>query len=53
VVTLAHQSARAARSGVPVDMTFGHVLTVREGLITRIEIYAEQTEALKAVGLEE
>jgi ketosteroid isomerase-like protein len=53
VVALGHQSGRSASSGVPVELTFGDVVTVNNGLITREELYAEPAEALKAVGLEE
>jgi ketosteroid isomerase-like protein len=52
VVTLLHQWGRAASTGVPVELTFGHVFTVNDGLITRQEFYAEPAEALKAVVLE-
>jgi ketosteroid isomerase-like protein len=53
VVLLGHQSGRSASSGVPVELNFGNVLTVKNGLITREELYADPAEALKAVGLEE
>jgi hypothetical protein len=34
-------------------MRFALVFTVRSGLATRMEMYADPTEALKAVGVEE
>jgi ketosteroid isomerase-like protein len=52
VVTVCHQRARSKGSGVPVEMRFAFVFTVRSRLITRMEMYADPTEALKAVGLE-
>jgi ketosteroid isomerase-like protein len=52
VVTVCHQRARSKGSGVPVEMRFALVFTVRTGLATRMEMYADPTEALKAVGLE-
>jgi hypothetical protein len=53
VVTLLRQWGQSASSGVPVELIFGHVFTVNDGLITRQEFYASPAEALKAVGLEE
>ena len=53
VVTVCRQQGRAKTSGLPVDMRFAIVFTVRDGLQTRMEMYADPTDALKAVGLEE
>jgi hypothetical protein len=52
VVALGHQSGRAASSGVPVELTFGNVVTVNNGLVTRQAFYAEPAQALKAAGRE-
>jgi ketosteroid isomerase-like protein len=52
VVAVCRQVARSRTSGVPVDMRFAQVFTLRDGLETRMEMYADPTEALKAVGLE-
>jgi hypothetical protein len=38
-------------SQVAVDMTFAQVFTVRGGKQTRMEMYADQAEALEATGL--
>jgi len=38
---------------MPVQMAFARVFTLREGKQTRMEMYADPDEALKAVGLEE
>jgi ketosteroid isomerase-like protein len=51
VVAVCRQRARSKTSGVPVDMTFAQVFTLRDGLETRMEMYADPDEALKAVGL--
>jgi ketosteroid isomerase-like protein len=40
-------------SGMRMDATFFDVITVRDGLIVRIEEYTERDQALEAVGLEE
>jgi ketosteroid isomerase-like protein len=53
VVAICQQHGRAKTSGLPVDMRFAMVFTVRDGLETRMEMYAEPDEALKAVGLGE
>jgi ketosteroid isomerase-like protein len=53
VVALCQQRARAKASELPVDMRLAMVFTLRDGLQTRIEMYADPSEALKAVGLEE
>ena len=47
------QTGRSRTTGLPVDMSFAQVFTIRNGQQTRIEIYADLDEALKAVGLKE
>jgi ketosteroid isomerase-like protein len=53
VVALCRQQARSKTSGVPVDMRLGMVFTLRDGLQTRMEMYADAAEALEAAGLEQ
>jgi ketosteroid isomerase-like protein len=53
VVVLLHQRGRSKATGLPVDMSFAQVYTLREGKQTRMEMYADPDTALKAVGLEE
>jgi ketosteroid isomerase-like protein len=53
VITVCTQHARAKASGLTVDMRLAMVFTVRDGLETRMEMYADPAEALKAVGLEQ
>jgi ketosteroid isomerase-like protein len=53
VVAVQHASGRAKRTGLPVDMRYTVVYTVHDGKIRRGREYAERSEALKAVGLEE
>jgi ketosteroid isomerase-like protein len=48
-----HVSAEGEGSGAPVDMRDAHELTVRDGLIVRLKVYADRTEALEAAGLSE
>jgi ketosteroid isomerase-like protein len=52
-VTINRQSGRARGSRANVEMRFAVVYTVRDGLLTRCEMYSEPAKALKAVGLEE
>ena len=40
-----------AASGVPIEMEIAHVVTVRDGKISRLVEYTDRAEALKAVGL--
>jgi len=49
VVALCRQHARSKGAGVPVDMYLAIVFTLRDGLETRAEVYADPEEALKAV----
>jgi ketosteroid isomerase-like protein len=53
VVAIVRQRGRSKVSGVPVDMSFAQVWTIRDGKETRMEMYADPADALKAVGLEE
>jgi len=52
VVAVCRQSGRAKVTGAPVDMLIGQVFTFRDGLQTRMQMYADPAEALKAAGLE-
>ena len=52
VVTVIRQHGRAKASGVPVEMRYAVVTSVRNGLQTRAKVYAEPDEAFKAVGLQ-
>jgi ketosteroid isomerase-like protein len=52
VVGVLRQRARSKTSGLPVDMRFAQVWTIRDSKETRMEMYADPGEALKAVGLE-
>ena len=52
VVGIMRQRGRSKSTGLPVDMRYGQVFTLRDGKQTRMEMYADPAEALKAVGLE-
>ena len=51
VVAIAHQRGRSRASGIPVEMRFAQVWTLRDEQGIRMEMYASPDEALEAVGL--
>jgi ketosteroid isomerase-like protein len=53
VVSVCRQQGRSKTSGLLVDMNLAMVITVENGLQTRMQMYADPSEALKAAGLEE
>ena len=50
VVVRVHQQASGQKSGIPVDMRYFQVWTLRGGAVIRIESIKEREEALEAVG---
>jgi ketosteroid isomerase-like protein len=48
-----NQRGRSKATGVPVEMRFAQVWTVRDGLGIRMQMFANPEEALEAVGLSE
>jgi ketosteroid isomerase-like protein len=53
VVVTVRFRARGRGSGVEIDARLYDVFTLREGKIVRMDQFAEQSEALEAVGLSE
>ncbi len=53
VVVIVNQRGRSKATGIPVDMRFAHVWTLRDGQGVRMQMYASVDEALEAVGLSE
>ena len=53
VVAIHRQHGRSRSTGIRADMSFAMVWTLRDGKQTRMEMYSDVEEALKAVGLEE
>jgi len=51
VVVILNQRGRSKATGVPVDMRFAQVWTLRDGEAIRMLMYASVDEALAAVGL--
>src|SRR6478736_5097755 len=50
VVAISRQRARHRTTGMAVDMVIAQVFTIRDGLQTRMQMYADPDEALAAVG---
>jgi len=56
VFLVATHHGRGRHSGVPVELRMAYVYTVREGKVSRVEVWAERDAreaALRAVGLSE
>jgi ketosteroid isomerase-like protein len=53
VVTFVRQHANPKSGGPEVEMRFAQVWTFRDGLVARMEMYADRDEALQAAGLSE
>ena len=51
VVCVMRQRGRARVTGMPLDMRFAQVFTVRDGRQVRMEMYSDPAEALAAAGL--
>ena len=44
---------RARHTGLPVEFSFVHLITLRDGKVTRCEVHKTVAEALEAAGLSE
>ena len=53
VVALVRQHGRSKTAGLPVEMSFAQVWTLRGGKQTRMDMYSDRAEALEAAGLSE
>ena len=53
VVALMRQRGRSKAAGMPVEMFFAQVWTLRDGKEARMEMYSDPAEALEATGLSE
>ena len=51
-VVVVHQRGRARTTGMALDMRFAQVWTIRDGRFTRMDMYSDPSDALKALGLE-
>jgi ketosteroid isomerase-like protein len=53
VLVFMHITAEGETSGVPVAIRNAYELTLRDGMVVRWKVYADQAEALDATGLSE
>jgi ketosteroid isomerase-like protein len=53
VLVFVRARATGLGSGAPTDAPIAHELTFRDGLIARIKVYLDRSEALEATGLAE
>ena len=53
VLLLGYLQTRGSASGVTLDTPIAYVFRFDEGLIRKVRLYMDPSEALKAVGLEE
>ena len=53
VVALLRQHGRSKANGMPVEMSFAQVWTVRGGKEARMDMYSDPAEAFEAAGLSE
>jgi hypothetical protein len=53
VLVFVRATSTGRTSGVAVESSVAHEITIRDGLIVRIKVHRDRAEALKAVGLEE
>jgi ketosteroid isomerase-like protein len=51
VLVLVRAIATGRGSGVPVETSIAQEFTIRDGLIVRVKVHRDQSEAVKAVGL--
>lgn len=50
VVVMARQHGRGTASGVDVELEFGQVATIRDGMIVQVDTYLDRDKALQAAG---
>ena|SRR5205823_791940 len=53
IVALVRQRGRSKAAGIPVEMSFAQVWTLRDGKQARMDMYSDRAEALAAAGLSE
>jgi ketosteroid isomerase-like protein len=53
VVVIARQWGRAKASGAEVDMRYGQIFTIRDGRGSRMDMYTDPADALRAAEIED
>ena len=51
VLVLLRAGFRAKQSGIVMEVPYVHLITIRNGLVTRLQMYGDQHRALRAAGL--
>jgi ketosteroid isomerase-like protein len=51
VLVFVRATSTGRSSGAPVETAIAHEITVRDGLIVRVKVHRDRSEALEAVGL--
>ena len=51
VLAIMRQRGRSKSTGLPVEMSFGMLWTLRDGKETRMDMYSDPTAAMRAAGL--
>jgi ketosteroid isomerase-like protein len=53
VAVIVHQRGRARTTGMALEMVLAQIWTIRDRRLTRMDMFSDPSEALKAVGLKE
>jgi ketosteroid isomerase-like protein len=53
VLAHARFGGKARHTGIELDFSVYHVLTIRDGKTVRLEMYADKSKAVEAAGLSE
>jgi ketosteroid isomerase-like protein len=53
VVVLSWQRGKGRQSGLPMDMEWAQIISVRDGKVTRVDAFDDRAEALRTAGLSE
>jgi ketosteroid isomerase-like protein len=53
VLAIMRQRGRSKATGLPVEMSFGQLWTLHDGMQARMEMYSDPAEAMRATGLPE
>jgi ketosteroid isomerase-like protein len=53
LIVLYQMGGRARHTGLPVEFSFVHLLTIQDGKVTRVEVHRTKAEALEAAGRSE
>lgn len=51
VVVLSWQRGKGRQSGLPMDMEWAQIISVRDGKMTRVDAFDDRAEALRTAGL--